>query len=335
MKTERPSPRYSDIDSWEPADIVDALIESQFAAVAAVHAARHAIELAVEAIESRLRHRGRLVYVGAGTSGRLAVQDGAELMPTFSWPQDRLLLLIAGGKEALLQAVEGAEDQIEHATELVQRHGIGPDDVMIAVAASGTTPFTLACLREAKRRQALVVGIANNPDTPLLTEADYPIFLDTDSEPIAGSTRMKAGTSQRIALNLLSSLLMIQLGRIYEGLMVDVQATNSKLVRRSERMLMHLTGRSGQDARDALAQADGSVKLAFLLLQSCDLDEARRLLDRAGGQLRGAMELMAQRGANKPDLKDASQPSIDGPRLSPDQNDMGLASDAPQQRGRG
>jgi N-acetylmuramic acid 6-phosphate etherase len=335
MSTERASPRYSDIDTWEPADIVDALIESQFAAVAAVHAARHGIELAAEEIASRLRHQGRLVYVGAGTSGRLAVQDGAELMPTFSWPQERLLLLIAGGKEALLQAVEGAEDQIEYATGLVQHHGIGADDVMIAVAASGTTPFTLACLREAKRRKALVVGIANNPDTPLLLEADHPIFLDTDSEPIAGSTRMKAGTSQRTALNLLSSLLMIRLGRVYEGLMVDVQAMNTKLIRRSERMLMQLTGRGAHDVGDALQRAEGSVKLAFLLLQSCDLDEARRLLDRAGGQLRGAMELMGQRFTEAPDLKDTSQPSIDGPRLSPDHNELGATPDLTHQRGRG
>lgn len=334
MKTERASPRYSDIDLWEPADIVDALIESQFAAVGAVHAARHAIEIAVEGVEARLRQRGRLVYVGAGTSGRLAVQDGAELMPTFSWPQDRLLLLIAGGQQALLQAVEGAEDQAEHAIELVRRHGIGPDDAVIAVAASGTTPFTLACLREAKRRGALTVGIANNPGTPLLTDADHPIFLDTDSEPIAGSTRMKAGTSQRIALNLLSSLLMIRLGRVYEGLMVDVQAMNTKLIRRSERMLMQLTGRSAEDVRDALQRAEGSVKLAFLLLQSCGLDEARRLLDRAGGQLRAAMELMGQRN-DVPALKDGAQPSIDAPTLSPDQSEVGAASHRPHQRERG
>src|SRR5918997_4045718 len=168
METERPSPRYSDIDVWDPADILDAMIEGQFAAVAAVRAARTAIEQAGLAMEARLRNRGRLVYVGAGTSGRLAVQDGAELMPTFSWPRDRLLLLIAGGEEALLEVVEGAEDESGHAVELVRHHGIGPRDVVIAVAASGTTPFTLACLREAKRRQALTIGIANNCDTPLL-----------------------------------------------------------------------------------------------------------------------------------------------------------------------
>src|SRR5215207_7000778 len=148
METERPSPRYAHIDAWEPRDILDAMIEGQFSAVAAVRAARGAIEQAVLATEERLRERGRLVYGGAGTSGRLAVQDGAELMPTFNWPRERLLLLIAGGHQAMMQSIEGAEDEAGYATELVHHHDIGPADVLIAVAASGTTPFTLTCLCE-------------------------------------------------------------------------------------------------------------------------------------------------------------------------------------------
>src|SRR5437870_13085839 len=150
METERLSPRYSGIDVWDPSDILDAMVEGQFAAVAAVRAARAALERAALAIEPRLREGGRLVYAGAGTSGRLAVQDGAELMPTFSSPQDRLLLLIAGGREALVRSAEGAEDDSEQAIALVRRHAIEARDVLIAVAASGTTPFTLACLHEAK-----------------------------------------------------------------------------------------------------------------------------------------------------------------------------------------
>ena len=296
MDTERPSPRYSGIDIWEPADVLDAMIEGQFAAVAAVRAARPALEAAALAMEARLRQCGRLVYAGAGTSGRLAVQDGAELMPTFSWPEERLLLLMAGGKDALLQSVEGAEDEVEHATRLVRQHGIGGNDVLIAVAASGTTPFTLACMREAKQRGALTIGVANNPETPILTEADHAVFLDTGSEPIAGSTRMKAGTAQRIVLTLLSSVLMILLGHVYDGLMVDVQAVNQKLVRRSEDMLQRITGCSRDEVRDALTRADGSVKLAVMLLNGCNVDEAKGLLDRTGGQLRGALELAGRRG---------------------------------------
>src|SRR5690349_18941932 len=155
MNTEELSPRYADIDLWQPGDILDAMIEGQLASVAAVRAARPAIEQAALAIEKRLRKTGRLVYAGAGTSGRLAVQDGAELMPTFSWPPERLLLLLAGGDAAMTQAIEGAEDDVERAAATIAEHDIGPSDVLIAVAASGTTPFTVACLREAAKRGAL------------------------------------------------------------------------------------------------------------------------------------------------------------------------------------
>ena len=290
MDTERLSPRYSGIDRWDVADVLEAMLEGQFAAVAAVHAARPALAGAALAIEARLAAGGRLVYVGAGTSGRLAVQDGAELAPTFSWPRERLLLLMAGGDKALVEAVEGAEDDAAAAARLVERHAIGRRDVLIAVAASGTTPFTLAALRAAKAAGALTVWIANNRDAPLLAAAEHPILLDTGAEPIAGSTRMKAGTAQKIALNLLSSAVMIGLGRVYEGLMVDLQAKNRKLVRRSERILAQLTGADGKAAHAALQRADGNLKLALLLLEGCDPKEAAALLDDAGGRLRAALE---------------------------------------------
>ncbi len=302
--TERASPRYRDIDVWDPSEVLDAMVEGQFVAVAAVRAAQGALRRAALLMEQRLAQGGRLVYAGAGTSGRLAVQDGAELMPTFSWPSERLLLLIAGGGDALVRVVPGAEDETESAAALVRHHRIGPHDVVIAVAASGTTPFTVACQREARARGALTVGIANNPGTPLVAEAECPILLDTGSEPIAGSTRMKAGTAQRIALNVLSSLLMIRLGRVCGGLMVDVHAANRKLERRSEAMLTELTGCSGAVVCEALREADGSVKLAALLLKGCDCDEAMRLLDRAGGHLRAAMAMAESRdssGAREPE----------------------------------
>lgn len=294
METERASPRYSGVDLWDPGEILDAMIEAQFAAVAATRAARPSLERAARALEARIRYRGRLVYAGAGTSGRLAVQDGAELMPTFSWPEERLLLLMAGGSEALLRSVEGAEDEVSRAERLIREHVIDSKDALIAVAASGTTPFTLACLREAKRRGALTIGIANNAGTPLLEEADHPIWLDTGAEPIAGSTRLKAGTAQKIALNLLSTLLMILLGRVYQGLMIDVQAVNEKLVRRSEDMLIRLTGCNRTDARNALQRAHGSVKLAVMLLRGCEPEEGVRLIERAGGQLRAALTLIGR-----------------------------------------
>ncbi|HKA81661.1 MAG TPA: N-acetylmuramic acid 6-phosphate etherase [Xanthobacteraceae bacterium] len=313
MDTERASPRYLDIDVWDPADIAEAMIEGQFTAVAAVRAARPALVAAALAAEERLRNGGRLVYVGAGTSGRLAVQDGAELVPTFSWPPDRLLLLMAGGRDALLRSVEGAEDSVDQAFRLVQQHDIGGNDVVIAVAASGTTPFTLTCLKEAKRRGALTIGVANNADTPILEQADHAIWLDTGAEPIAGSTRMKAGTAQRITLNVFSSLIMIMLGRVYEGLMVDVQAVNQKLVRRSEGILTRLTGCSGAQAREALRRADGSVKLAVLLLHGCDTKEASDVLDRAGGQLRAALAVIGKPGPDPADLSELTD--VEAPKL--------------------
>jgi N-acetylmuramic acid 6-phosphate etherase len=292
MDTERASARYSGLDLWNPDEILDALIESQLAAVAATRAARPALERAALAMETRLRYRGRLVYAGAGTSGRLAVQDGAELMPTFSWPEDRLVLLMAGGRDALVRSIEGAEDEIQLAAQLVQQHVVDSRDVLIAVAASGTTAFTVSCLREAKRRGALTIGIANNGGTPILEESDHPIWLDTGAEPIAGSTRLKAGTAQKIALNLLSTLLMILMGRVYNGLMVDVQAVNQKLVRRSEDMLIRLTGCSREAARAALPRAHGSVKLAVMLLHGCDPERGAQLLDQAHGRLRSALALI-------------------------------------------
>src|SRR5215813_8223231 len=277
MDTERASPRYSDIDVWAPLDIAEAMIEGQFTAVAAVRGARFALLEAAVAAAERLRNGGRLVYVGAGTSGRLAVQ-------------------------------EGAEDAVDQAARLTQQHEIGPADVVIAVAASGTTPFTLSCLTEAKRRGALTIGVANNRDTPILKEADHAIWLDTGAEPIAGSTRMKAGTAQRITLNVFSSVVMILLGRVYDGLMVDLQAVSQKLVRRSEGILTRLTGSSGEQAREALHRANGNVKLAVLLLHGCDVKEATDVLHRAGGQLRAALADIGKPAPEPADLGDLPTP---------------------------
>ena len=206
---------------------------------------------------------------------------------------------MAGGRDALLRAVEGAEDEAEEAAALVEQHAIGERDALIAVAASGTTPFTLGCLREAASRGALTVGIANNPNTPILDESDHPVRLDTGAEPIAGSTRMKAGTAQRVALTLLSSLVMIRLGHVYQGLMVDVQATNSKLVRRSE-----TDARAADRPRRATACARRCARPTAASSWRCccskaiGIDEARAALDRGGGDLRAAKELV-ESGRNR------------------------------------
>jgi N-acetylmuramic acid 6-phosphate etherase len=289
METERVSPRFADIDLWDPADILDCMIEAQFAAVGAVRAARPALEQAARAMEERLALRGRLIYAGAGTSGRLAVQDGAELTPTFGWPEERLLLLIAGGHEALSRSIEGAEDDVTQVQQFMDRHGVNADDVIVVVAASGTTPFAVEAVRYGNTRGALTIGIANNRDTPVLVESQCPIWLDTGSEVIAGSTRLKAGTAQKIALNALSSLLMIRLGKVHAGLMIDVRATNEKLLKRSERILNRLTGCSIDDAREALELAGGNLKVAALVLKGYDRGEAERLLSDNNQNLRKAL----------------------------------------------
>lgn len=281
MNTERASPRYSTIDLWDPGEVLDAMIEGQLAAVAAVHAARASLESAALAVEARLRNGGRLVYAGAGTSGRLAVQDGAELLPTFGWPTDRLLVLLAGGPDALLRAVEGAEDNAEYAARLVREHQLGEQDALIAVAASGTTPFTLTVLREARRVGAATIGMANNRHTPLLISAEHPVLLDTGAEPIAGSTRMKAGTAQRVALTVLSSLVMIRLGRVYRGLMVEIQGINSKLARRRADILMQLTGIDRNAARAALSRTGGDLKAAIRQVDHGASDKRSASLDSA------------------------------------------------------
>ena len=313
MDTEHPSPRYSDIDVWEPSDIVEAMIEGQFTAVSAVRSVRFALVQAALATEATIAQR-RTARLCRRWNLRQAGRPGRRGADTdFQLAAKRLLLLMAGGRDALLRSVEGAEDEVEQAVRLVQQHEIGANDVVIAVAASGTTPFTLSCLRAARARGALTVGVANNRDTPILQEADHAICLDTGAEPIAGSTRMKAGTAQRITLNVLSSLVMILLGRVYDGLMVDLQAVNQKLMRRSESILMRLTGRSDEQVRMALRQANGSVKLAVLLLHGCDAKNAATILDRSGGQLRAALAAIGKPGPYPADLKELAH--IEAPEM--------------------
>ncbi len=240
--TEAISARYRDLDAWSPAEMLQAMWEGQLAAVAAGQAALPAIEAAVTDAVPRLSRGGRLVYVGAGTSGRIGVQDGAELPPTFDWPTDRLLLLMAGGDAAFTRSIENAEDDEADGRARIAAHAIGPDDVVVGIAASGSTPFTVAAIAEAARRGALTVGVANSAGGTLVAAAAHAILVETGTEVIAGSTRMKAGTAQKMVLNLFSSLLMVQMGRVYQGLMVDMQARNEKLRQRAVRMLRHLTG---------------------------------------------------------------------------------------------
>ena len=207
------------------------MLDSQAEAITAVRAALPQIEAAVTALHARLAasQTGRLIYTGAGTSARIGVQDGAELLPTFDWPDSRTAFIIAGGHQALLQPVENAEDDEHAAEQAVTGLDLGPDDCLIGLAASGQTPFTIAALRAARATGCLTVGISNNADTPLLDRADYPICLSTGPEALAGSTRLKAGTAQKICLNLISTQIMVLMGRVKDGLMTEMRPRNDKL----------------------------------------------------------------------------------------------------------
>jgi len=289
MSTEDVDPRYARLDSWSTPKVLAAMYEGQLAAAAAVQPALPAIARAVDDAATVLKDRGRIVYVGAGTSGRIGVQDGTELCPTFQWPEERLQFLMAGGMAALVRSAEGAEDSEADGARAIAEARIGPGDVVIGVAASGTTPYTVGALREAHAAGAVTIGIANNADTPLLQSVRHPILLRTGGEAIAGSTRMKAATAQKIALNLFSTALMVKLGRVYRGLMVHMRATNAKLRKRAAGIVNRITGSSPEDAARFVEQADGDVKVAILLALGASTAEARRLLDRHDGHLRAAI----------------------------------------------
>jgi N-acetylmuramic acid 6-phosphate etherase len=293
MATEEVDPRFADLDAWSLTSAMEAMWEGQLAAIAAIGHALPAITAATAAAQAALGDRGRIVYVGAGTSGRVAVQDGAELTPTFAWPNDRVRFIVAGGDSAFVTSIEGAEDDVDDAVTQVNATELTPHDVVIAVAASGTTPFTVAALQQAGRFDAVTIGIANNPDTALLASAKFPILVETGRELIAGSTRMKAGTAQKVVLNLISSGIMLRLGRVYRGMMVNLQPTIAKLTRRAEAMVAQIAHCDPSHAARALEQADGDIKMAVLLALGVDRVDANTILKNYDGNLRSVLAEIA------------------------------------------
>jgi N-acetylmuramic acid 6-phosphate etherase len=298
MRTEDINPRYLDLDSWATLDALQAIYEGQLAAVAAVGPALPAIAAAVEAALPRLRQGGRLVYAGAGTSGRIAVQDGVELVPTFDWSENRLVFLLAGGPASLTRSIEDAEDNAADAVAQIQHAKLGPKDVFIGVTASGETAFTVAALEAARATGAQTIGVANNAASRLLASAEFPILVETGAEAVAGSTRMKAGTAQKIVLNLFSTLVMIKLGRVFHGMMVQMRLSNAKLRQRGAQMVAIIAGCDQPAAAAALSQAAGDIQVGVAIALGLTPDEARRLLQRHGGQLRSAMAEIAGRRAS-------------------------------------
>ena len=288
--TETPSGKHPDLDQYGTLELVRAFTEDQVLAAGVVHAAAPQIAQAVDAAAPRIAAGGRLIYIGAGTSGRLGVLDSVELYPTFSWPKDRALALIAGGQGAMYEAVEGAEDdQAQGAADL---RALNPtkNDVCIALAASGTTPYALGALAAGKTAGALTIGIANNPDAPVTAQAEVGITIATGSEVISGSTRLKAGTAQKIVLNTLSSAIMVRLHKVHGNLMVDLMPTNAKLYRRAIALTMRATGADEATAKRTLEACQYRMKVAIVaILRKTDVATAQAALAAVKGSVRQAI----------------------------------------------
>ena len=290
LKTEIPSTRHPELDLYPAEQLVDALVDDQFWAVEAVRLASPRISAAIAAALPRIAAGGRLLYVGAGTSGRLGVLDSVELTPTFSWPPERAVAILAGGAGAMFTAVEGAEDDVDQGAADLLALRPQPDDVVFLLAASGATPYVLGALRAARAAGALTVGIANNVAAPVAMEAEHGIVLDTGAEVISGSTRLKAGTAQKITLNTISTALMVGLHKTYGNLMVDLKPTNAKLILRAVALTMHATGADEAQARSMLEQCQFHVKVAIVaLLKKMTTDQAQALLAGADGSVRAAL----------------------------------------------
>lgn len=291
MLTEQVDPRYGAIDAASVEDLARLMNQADETVPAAVRAAMSQIVPAIEAVSDRLARGGRLFYVGAGTAGRIGVLDASECVPTFNTPPDLVQGLIAGGPDAILNASEGAEDDADSGAQVIADHGVTAVDAVVGIAASGRTPYVLAAIRAARLRGALTVSLSCNLETPLSDEAEYPIEVPVGPEVLAGSTRLKAGTAQKLVLNMISTIVMVRLGKTYGNLMVDLRATNAKLRERAVRIVQAVTGADRDRAEAALQQAGLDVKLAILIVgRDLDVDEARRRLTAAEGRLRTALE---------------------------------------------
>ena len=286
--TERRNPRSSTIDTASALEIVDLIGAEDAGVPAAVAKARLEIARAIDLVEAAFRAGGRLIYVGAGTSGRLGVLDATECPPTFGSPPEMVVGIIAGGLPALVRSVEGAEDDLNAAKDAIDSLRVGSDDVVIGIAASGTTPFVQAALTQAQSHGARTALVScSQPPRELVATCDVCMTVLVGPEIVTGSTRMKAGTATKLVLNTLTTGAMIRLGKIYGNLMVDLRAWNDKLIDRSQRIVMETTGLDRGAARRVIEAAEGSVKTAIVMARrGVAKDEAERLLTEHAGRLR-------------------------------------------------
>jgi N-acetylmuramic acid 6-phosphate etherase len=290
LTTEAFRPDLAGIDRLPTLDIAR-LMNGEDATVAGAVAARlPQIAAAIDALAERMARGGRLVYAGAGTAGRLGVLDASECPPTFNTDPSRVVGLIAGGPQAVVTSVEGAEDSRELARADLEPLGLTPDDTVVGISASGRTPYAIGAVEYARARGSLTIGLACNADSPLAAAAEHGIEIVVGPELLTGSTRLKAGTAQKLVLNMLSTITMIRLGKTYGNLMVDVRASNDKLRARSHRIVALATGAGDEEIERALAATDGEVKNAILtILADVDGPTAARLLEESDGHLRAAL----------------------------------------------
>ncbi|MFE2985363.1 N-acetylmuramic acid 6-phosphate etherase [Streptomyces sp. NPDC059262] len=294
LTTEAFRPELSEIDQLSTLEIAQIMNGEDASVPTAVAERLPQIAAAIDGTAERMARGGRLVYAGAGTAGRLGVLDASECPPTFNTDPSEVVGLIAGGPSAMIKAVEGAEDSKELAAQDLDALGLTADDVVVGISASGRTPYAIGAVEHARDRGALTIGLSCNADSALAAAADHGIEVVVGPELLTGSTRLKAGTAQKLVLNMLSTITMIRLGKTYGNLMVDVRASNEKLRARSRRIVALATGADDADIEAALAATDGEVKNAILvILGSVDGPTAARLLTDSKGHLRAALQASA------------------------------------------
>lgn len=277
-ETEKKEVVYDNIENWETHKLLEELLQSQNKSFTAVKNVLKDIEFAVSSSIKKLKQKNsKIVYVGAGTSGRIGAIDGVELIPTFGWPDHRVKFCFSGNNP--LKPSEGSEDSEELAIQHFNEKKINQDDVVIGIAASGSTKYTLKIIELSKNNGALTIGISNNRDSLLLNLAEIKICLETGSEFLAGSTRLAAGTSQKIALNLFSTSLMIKLNRVYKGFMIDVIASNEKLKKRAQFILSEITGCSEEIAVNLLIQTNYNIRMSLMLFHNYTIEDAKKILE--------------------------------------------------------
>lgn len=283
---------YNNLDVMSVRQILETINQEDAKVPKAVAAVIPAIEKAVQLVVASFRKGGRLFYVGAGSSGRIGVLDASECPPTFGVDPDMVQGIIAGGDRALRDSIEGAEDDAAAGAADLQAHGISNKDVVVGIAASGRTPYVIGATEEALKVGATTIALVCNPDSPLGRLADVVIAPIVGPEVLTGSTRMKAGTAQKLVLNMITTTSMIQMGKVYSNLMVDVVASNEKLNHRARRIIKLATGCDDKEAEEAFRLSNGEVKTAIVVvLSGCDAQRARRLLAQADGYVRKALEL--------------------------------------------